>query len=443
VGLAIFGYNGLPLGQQLLRNQISGALTAVRMYGEMVEQNRHNERILQERAATMKRLQSLSVLAGGVAHDLNNAIGPLVALPDVIRHDLEEAGALDSLPNLRADIDDIKSAALRAAQTIKDLLTLGRQGRTAKEPLDLGRLIGSLLEQELFHFLNAVKPKVRVSVDLVQQPIIVRASEDHLRRAMTNLVRNAVESIGDTGTVTITLRTSHLANAFAGYENVDPGNYALVSVTDSGSGIPEQDLGRIFEPFFSRKRVSQQSGSGLGLAIVHGVVKEHDGFVDVISTVGTGTTFTLYLPSAGGLGTASEPATDLPRGQAKVLLVDDDGLQLRTSARVLRHLGYKVDTLDSGNRAHARFIGVQTLDQSPYDLVIMDMNLGEERDGLMVIEEIRRLFPHQKAILLSGHAPNERAESAVRSGLTWLSKPCSTETLAKAVHTVLAADPIV
>jgi signal transduction histidine kinase/DNA-binding LacI/PurR family transcriptional regulator/CheY-like chemotaxis protein len=440
VGLAIFDYNGQALGQQLLRNQIASALSNVRIYGELVEQNRRNERNIQERAATMKRLQSLSVLAGGVAHDLNNALGPLVALPDVILDDVEKAGVMDALPTLRSDIASIKVSALRAAQTIKDLLTLGRQGRTSKDPLDIGKLLTSSLQAELLRFLGESHPQVRINLDVAEQPIAVCASEAHLMRAISNLVRNAVEAIRGIGQVVIKLRKVHLSKPLDGYESIDPGDYAALSVSDSGDGIPEHDLSRIFEPFFSRKRVAAQSGSGLGLAIVHGVVKEHDGFVDVASRVGAGTTFTLYFPCINITTPAGEHASVAPRGQAKLLLVDDDGIQLRTGARVLRHLGYDVDVLDSGEKTRASFVLAAAKGKSPYDLVLMDMVLGEGPDGLAIIEEIRRLFPAQKAILLSGYAPTERVELAMRKGLIWLTKPCTGEALAKAVHAALSND---
>jgi DNA-binding LacI/PurR family transcriptional regulator/signal transduction histidine kinase/CheY-like chemotaxis protein len=437
VGVAIFEYNGRAVGQQLLRNQICAALASIQLHQEMVEQKMQNERNIQERAATLKRMQSLSVLAGGVAHDLNNALGPLVALPDVILSDLEEAGVMESLPNLRADVESIKASALRAAQTIKDLLTLGRQGRTRKDPLDIVQVVAGALDGESLRAMNDLNPRVKVTVEVPQSPLVVRASESHLVRAISNLVRNAVEAITNDGEVVVKLRRVRLGKPYSGYETVDPGEYAAVSVSDSGSGIPEHDLSRIFEPFFTRKRVGEQSGSGLGLAIVHGVVKEHEGFVDVASTIGAGTTFTLYFPCSKGLLQTGEYCAIAPRGQARILMVDDEAIQLRMGCRILQHLGYQVDTLASGEQAHARFVRAATAGQSPYDLLILDMVLGEDRDGLAIFEEIQRLFPAQRAIVASGHAPTERAELAMRKGLAWLAKPYTHEALAQAVHTAL------
>jgi CheY-like chemotaxis protein len=211
----------------------------------------------------------------------------------------------------------------------------------------------------------------------------------------------------------------------------------VVQVSDDGQGIPEHELGRVFEPFFTTKRVRDQSGSGLGLAIVHGVVKEHDGFIDVASAPGAGTMFSLYFPSSTEVlrKADSEPS---PRGSARVLFVDDERIQLRTGARVLAHLGYKVDTLESGRKAHELFSeAAREGVESPYDLVILDMLLNEDEDGLQVLEHIQRLFPAQKGILASGHAPNQRAERAVAKGVSWLVKPYTRHALASAVETAL------
>jgi two-component system cell cycle sensor histidine kinase/response regulator CckA len=210
-------------------------------------------------------------------------------------------------------------------------------------------------------------------------------------------------------------------------------------VSDDGCGIEPHELGQIFEPFFTKKRAQDTSGSGLGLAIVHGVVKEHQGFIDVISTPEVGTTISVFLPLAEGEEQAPRRSS-APRGSARILIVDDEPVQLRTGRRVLVRLGYEVEVVDSGRRAYELFSHALSSGQRPYDLVIMDMLLGEALDGLEVIEQIQRLFPAQKAIVVSGHAPTERAELAVRKGLTWLGKPYGMETLAQAVQQVLSDD---
>ena len=198
-------------------------------------------------------------------------------------------------------------------------------------------------------------------------------------------------------------------------------------MSDDGCGIEPHELGQVFEPFFTKKRAKETSGSGLGLAIVHGVVKEHEGFIDVTSTPGVGTTISLYFPLVDGLE-RKERVPAAPHGSARILIVDDEPIQLRTGRRVLVRLGYQVEIMDSGLRAYELFSRAAASGQSPFDLVIMDMLLGEVLDGLQIIEQIQRLFPAQKAIVASGHAPTERAELAVSKGLTWLGKPYGMDT---------------
>jgi len=265
----------------------------------------------------------------------------------------------------------------------------------------------------------------------------VRGSESQLARAVDNLIRNAIEAITGTGEVVVKSAQVDIGEPRAGYEIVPAGHYATLSVSDNGCGIEPHELGQVFEPFFTKKRAQESSGSGLGLAIVHGVVKEHDGFIDVASTPGTGTTITLYVPIADGVE-RREPVLTVPRGgNARILIVDDEPMLLRTGRRVLGRLGYQVEVMESGLRAYELFSGAAATGRSPFDLVIMDMLLGEVLDGLQVIEQIQRLFPAQKVVVVSGHAPTERAELAVRKGLTWLGKPYGMDTLAQTVEQAL------
>jgi CheY-like chemotaxis protein len=178
------------------------------------------------------------------------------------------------------------------------------------------------------------------------------------------------------------------------------------------------------------------------------VVKEHDGYLDVTSQPGQGTTFTLYFPRIQVALEVSHPTSSLPRGRAKVLVVDDEPTQLRTASRVLGQLGYEIDTLRSGVSACEVFAACAAERQasavtraaatSPYDLLIVDMALNEAQDGLAVIERVRALFPGQRALIASGNAPPERAAAAIAQGLGWLAKPYTSGALARAVEAALS-----
>ncbi|HYP99716.1 MAG TPA: substrate-binding domain-containing protein [Polyangiaceae bacterium] len=442
-GVAVFEYTGGTGGFQMLQDQVSVALSSIRLHQQVVEKTVLHERSVQERQATAARMEALSVLSGGVAHDLNNVLGPMVALPDVILEDLAHLDREDlpSLPDICDDMRSIKGASLRAAQTIKDLLTLGRERRVGTDPLDLNALVSDCLTLETLGFMPEDLTQVEVCHLLCDEPLIVRAAEAHLVRAITNLVRNALEAIDGPGKVDVTTRAVDLSAPLLGYEVIAPGSYAVVSVSDTGRGIAPAGLVRVFEPFFSSKRIRQTSGSGLGLAVVHGVVKEHDGYLDVTSQPGQGTTFSLYFPRIHVTLDTTRKTSSLPRGRAKVLVIDDEPTQLRTASRVLGQLGYEIDTLRSGVAACEVFAACAVehrLNGSPYDLIIVDMALNEEHDGLAVIERIRSHFPGQRALIASGNAPPDRAAAAIQQGLGWLAKPYTSGALARAVEAALS-----
>ncbi|HEY0469415.1 MAG TPA: ATP-binding protein, partial [Polyangiaceae bacterium] len=448
-GVAVFEYTGGTGGFQMLQDQVSVALSSIRLHQQVVEKTVLHERSVQERQATAARMESLSVLSGGVAHDLNNVLGPMVALPDVILQDLGhlDPASLPALTEIRDDMRSIKSASLRAAQTIKDLLTLGRERRVRTDPLDLNALVSDCLTLETLGLTPEDLTQVEISHLLCEEPLIVRAAEAHLVRAITNLVRNALEAIDGPGKVEVITRAVKLTVPLLGYEAVPAGNYAVVTVSDTGRGIDPAGLLRVFEPFFSSKRIRQTSGSGLGLAVVHGVVKEHDGYLDIASQPGQGTTFCLYFPRLDVALESKAGTSSVPRGRARVLIIDDEPTQLRTASRVLGQLGYEIDTLRSGAAACEMFAAcaaerraasaARTANTSPYDLLIVDMALNEDHDGLAVIERVRTLFPGQRALIASGNAPHERAEAAIGQGLGWLAKPYTSGALARAVEAAL------
>jgi DNA-binding LacI/PurR family transcriptional regulator/C4-dicarboxylate-specific signal transduction histidine kinase/ActR/RegA family two-component response regulator len=453
LGLAGFELSAGIIVFPMLAGQVSAALKNVALHQEIVHTTTLHERSVHDRLATAERMASLSVLAGGVAHDLNNALGPLVTLPDVILTELDElkAGTLTDDSELRLDVATIKSSALRAAQTIKDLMLLGRPGATAKQALDLNEVVSSAMGPESLRFLAPRAQSVRVQLELAVEPLTVLASEPHLVRAIGNLVRNGSEAIVGSGQINVRTGSVRLEILLGAYEMIPSGDYATVTVSDSGAGIDPVDLARIFEPFFSRKRLADSSGSGLGLAIVHGVVKEHGGYVDVVSTIGQGTTFTLYFPRATGRPISERAVAPAPGGSARILIVDDEPIQLQAARRVLRHLGYQVDTTQSGAEALARFAtehrrragGNESIPPPdlppPYDLVIVDYALNEKQTGLETLQRIRAMFPSQRGIMVSGHG---RAElEGYGLAVPWLAKPYSAEALARMVKRTLDSNP--
>jgi DNA-binding LacI/PurR family transcriptional regulator/signal transduction histidine kinase/ActR/RegA family two-component response regulator len=438
LGVAAFDCADGVRSYAVFRNEITAVLKSIRLHEELVHKTMLHERSVHERLAATKRMEALSVLAGGVAHDLNNALGPLVALPDLILRGLGKLpGNEAAVEKMCADVEIIKTASLRAAQTIKDLLTLGRQGRTMKENVDFQRLVRSCVAESSLRLVEDKGRSVNTVADYCAEPLVVRGSESQLARAVGNLLRNAVEAIDKRGEIVVQTRRDRVASPLHRYETIPPDDYAVLTIADDGCGIEASELSRVFEPFWSRKRPGESCGSGLGLAIVHGVVKEHEGFIDVTSLPGRGTSFALYFPLVGTPLAASAPVSVAARRPAKILVVDDEPIQLRTCQRVLDELGYEVETTDSGKRAYAMFRKAAPLGKSPYDLVIIDVVLGEMFDGLQIFEQIQHLFPGQKAIMASGHAPSERAELAISKGLFWVSKPYTVDALTRAVRQVL------
>jgi sigma-B regulation protein RsbU (phosphoserine phosphatase) len=452
LGVAVFEYDAAVAGYEVLRSQISSALRSVGLHEEVVRRKMLHERSVQERLAAAQRIQSLSVLAGGVAHDLNNVLGPIVALPDLM---LDELAALEptgcTAPELCSDLEEMKRAAARASHTVADLLTLSRQGRTTKEPLDLNHMAGASLAGAPVRSALAARRNVSVISELHPDPLTIRASEAHILRAIGNLICNAIEAIDGSGQVVVRTDRVTVAEPTSRYETIEPGDYAVVAVSDTGAGIPVHELDRLFEPFFTRKSRTDRKDSGLGLAIVHGVTKEHDGFVDVTSVVGVGSTVTLYLPRAVQTVGRSVLTSHAPRPCLRVLVVDDEPSQLRTARRVLARFGYSVDTTRSGEDAYRLFAQAAAshpaptdLDaprKSPYDVVVLDMILNESDDGVAVFERIERLFPGQKGVIASGFARTERAQLASQRGLVWLAKPYTPDALGRAVHAAMVGRP--
>jgi PAS domain S-box-containing protein len=246
--------------------------------------------ILEAKLKRAQKMEALGTLAGGVAHDLNNILPSLISYPELILMDLPQ----DS--SLRKPILGIKKSGEKAAALAQDLLTLARRGIPTAIPVDVNRVITEYLDSSEFERIKAERLQLQVESILEKDLAKVVGSPIQLYKVVMNLVLNAVEALPEEGRVLIATENRRLTKDLKGFEDVSAGNYAVITVADNGIGIAPEDLEKIFEPFFTKKKMGR-SGSGLGMAVVWGAVKDHKGYIDVRSAVGKGTTFTIFLPA--------------------------------------------------------------------------------------------------------------------------------------------------
>lgn len=419
----------------ILREQIGTAIKTVQLHQEVLTRQRDHAQAQEEKRATTERLKSLGVIAGGVAHDLNNVLGPLLALPQTIQDELRSLSPAVS-PEVLEDLEAIQHAGTRAASTIHDLLALGRVDEIPKTLIDLNELV----ESERRTFVDACRgaSQIRLHVSTDSQPLAVHASRSHLVRAISNLVINAVDAIEGPGRIDIRVRGRVLRERREGADAIPPGDYAVIEVQDSGGGIPADRLQRIFEPFFSVKRSRGAPSTGLGLAIVRRIVQDCYGYVQVRSQLDLGTTFALYLPRRADAALPEQAEVQTLRGgNERILVVDDEALQLRVARRILGKLGYSVVTSSSGDAALELYAGGESA--RLFDLVIVDMMMPGTLNGIATIEQMRKLRPEQKALVATGFAPERMETLASERGLAWLAKPYTLRGLSEAVRNVLNA----
>ena len=385
------------------------------------EERRH----LSDELERAERMKSLGILAGGVAHDLNNMLGPLVGYPELMLLKLPEDSPL------RKQVLRIGAAAKQAADVVQDLLTLARRGRYEMEPTDLNAVIEGYLDTPGFATLSEKRPDVQVTTVLDRNAGTILGSTPHLSKVVMNLVVNAFDAMPDGGTLTLSTERQYLEKLQGGYDKVLPGNYALMTVRDTGIGIDPKDADKIFEPYYSKKKMGT-SGSGLGLSVVYGVVKDHKGYYDVFSEVGKGTTFTLYFPISSVSPELQRQTTLDLKGTETVLVVDDDTSQREMAAELLASYGYRVNTAANGHEA------LRVLQEKPVDIIVLDMIMEKDFDGLDAYREIVKLRPGQPVIVVSGFSPTERVEEMQKLGAgQYVKKPYTRQSLVTALRAEL------
>lgn len=382
-------------------------------------------RQLSEELERAERMKSLGILAGGVAHDLNNMLGPLVGYPELMLLKIPEDSPI------RKQVLRIGLAARQAADVVQDLLTLARRGRYEMVPTDLNAVIEGYLDSPGFAKLSEKRADVQVSTNLDRNVSTTLGSTPHLSKVIMNLVVNAFDAMPNGGTLTISTEQQYLEKLQGGYDHILAGNYTLVTVRDSGTGIDPTDIDKIFEPYYSKKKMGT-SGSGLGLSVVYGVVKDHKGYYDVFSEVGKGTAFVLYFPISEVVAEQRyQTMLDL-KGTETVLVVDDDISQREMAAELLASYGYRVSCAATGHEA------LEVLKTRTVDIIVLDMIMERDFDGLDAYREIIKLRPGQPVIVVSGFSPTERVEEMQKMGAgEYVRKPYTRQSLATALRTEL------
>ncbi len=383
---------------------------------------------LQAQLQRAERMEAIGMLAGGVAHDLNNVLSGLVSYPDMMLMDLS-----DDSP-LRGPIQTIKRSGQKAASIVQDLLTLARRGVAVTEVTNLNQIINEYLKSSEFKKLQTYHPNHQIRCHLEDALLPIMASPVHLSNTIMNLVSNAAEAISGEGQITISTSNRYIDKPVKGYDKVKEGDYVVLTVADDGLGISSTDLEKIFEPFYTKK-VMGRSGTGLGLAVVWGTVKDHNGYIDIESTERRGTTFNLYFPvtreKAEKESTSPSMREYMGNGE-KILVIDDVEDQRKIATELLSKLGYSVDAVSSGEEAAA-----YVKNNAP-DLLILDMIMDPGIDGLDTYKKILELKPDQKAIIASGFSETDRVKKAQALGAgQYVKKPYTLENIGLAVKTEL------
>lgn len=397
---------------------------------EEIEERKKAEQERSRLETELSRAQKMEVLgrlAGGVAHDLNNVLSGIVSYPDLLLIDLPA----DS--TLRGPLKSIKKSGERAAAIVQDLLALARRGVMVKKVITLNDVLQEYFQSPEYTRLCSIHPGITLEQHLDIHLQSLEGSPVHLQKAIMNLLVNAFEAVESIGRIVVTTENRRVDNLFRGYEKIEKGNYVVLKIQDSGMGMSQEILDKIFEPFYTKKQMGR-SGTGLGMTVVWGTIKDHGGYLDIESKPGKGTTISLFFPVAlQDMLTSQEESTEnkqLDHGAGQsVLIVDDEVEQREIGVSILEKLGYRAWALSSGEEA------VDFIKKQPVDLVLLDMIMPSGMDGLDSYRKILMITPGQKAVIVSGYSENDRVRDALELGIgAYLKKPYTIEQVSRVIH---------
>ncbi|MGB5685587.1 MAG: ATP-binding protein [Candidatus Electrothrix sp.] len=381
---------------------------------------------LEEELFQARKMEAIGTLAGGIAHDFNNILAAILGYTEIIQLSLPEESPLES------DLNQIILAGNRASDLIKQILTFSRKKKQQKEELHINRTV-----QEAVKMMRSSLPTtIDIREDIDEQCGVVLADPTNIHQIILNLFTNAFHAIGkELGILQLSLRPVILSpERVADKPEIKPGSFVELTVQDSGQGMDESTMNRIFDPYFTTKE--QGAGTGLGLAVIHGIVEDCNGFIEVESVTGQGTAFHVYLPTVNreqGKTPEEPPRTSLPGGNERILFVDDEVDITRISHSLLSNLGYRVTIETQSLKALEKFQN----DPKAFDLLITDHTMPGLTGGDLA-RSVLLLRPDLPIILCTGYTAAFSKQEALQLGIKkYVIKPLSTRALAKIVREVL------
>jgi two-component system, cell cycle sensor histidine kinase and response regulator CckA len=406
---------------------IAGFVGVWRDITSFIQTNERNK-ALEDRLSQSEKMEALGRLAGGVAHDLNNVLTGIVAYPDLLLLKLPEDDPM------RKKVTAIKKSGQKAAAIVEDLLSLSRRGVNKFVPINLNVLIKDILDSPEVEKLKVYHPEVRLKFSEGANVPPVSGAEYQISKSLINLFTNACEAMPSGGTIFISTKFESSANGTIRYKNIPDGDYAIISITDEGVGISKEDQKKIYEPFFTSK-VMGRSGTGLGMAVVWGTIQDHNGYIELKSKLGEGTTFEIYLPAlseSAAFESEIRANTSVRGNGEKILILDDETIQLEIADSLFTELNYKVRTQSDPEKIY------KDIDDFRPDIVILDMILTENLDGLDVYRKIKEKHKDMKVMIISGYSESERVVEAISLGVKrFVKKPFTIEEIGSAIREIL------